>query len=273
MKKILLISLIFSLIIMGCTSSKEIEENTKYGVFLNYDKSLDNLSDYDVVVIDAQYYSKEAIEEFKADGHTVYSYINIGSLEDFRPYYDEYKNLTLDDYENWEEEKWVDVTSERWQDFIINSLANELINKDIDGFFVDNCDVYYHYPTEDMLEGVSTIMKALVATEKDVIINGGDVYLDAYCKNGGNWNDVITGINQETVFSKIDFDHNKLGVNFREDREYYTNYIEKYSKLGATIYLLEYTDDSELETQIKNYCDKHNFLYYITDSIELDQIE
>ena len=27
-------------------------------------------------------------------------------------------------------------------------------------------------------------------TGKKVLINGGDVYLDAYCKSGGSWNDI-----------------------------------------------------------------------------------
>jgi len=246
------------------------ESSMAYGVFLSYEGDLEKLSSYKTVVIDAQYYSKEEIESFKNSGHEVLSYINIGSIEDFRPYYSEYEDLTLDAYENWDEEKWIDVSNERWQDFVMNSLATKMLEKGIDGFFVDNCDVYYHYQTDEMLEGVSVIMKSLVSTGKSVLINGGDVFLDAYCDKKGEWSDVITGINQETVISKIDWDNDTLTRNSEEDRRYYSDYIEKYSNLGADVFLLEYTTDKSVEKDIRDYCRKQDFSYYISDSVELD---
>ena len=242
-----------------------------YGVFLDYDGDLNELVDYDVVVIDAQNFTKEEIENYKLYGdHYVFSYINIGSLEEFRPYYSEYEDLTLDDYENWEDEKWIDASNDRWQSFILDELAKEMIDKGVDGFFVDNCDVYYQYPTDEMLDGVSEIMKGLVDTDKFVIMNGGDVFLDAYCDKRGEWSDVIAGINQETVFTKIDWENDRLIVNTEEDREYFTNYLEKYADKGAYIFLLEYTDYEGTKRDIERYCYDHNFLFYITDSIDLD---
>ena len=32
----------------------------------------------------------------------------------------------------------------------------------------------------------------------EVIINGGDTFLDAYCEKYSSWEDIITGINQVT---------------------------------------------------------------------------
>ena len=45
----------------------------------------------------------------------VYTYLNVGSLEDFRDYYKEYEHLTIGAYENWDEEKWIDVSDKDWQ--------------------------------------------------------------------------------------------------------------------------------------------------------------
>lgn len=129
------------------------------------------------MVIDAQHFTKEQIEAFKARGHKVYSYINIGSLENFRSYYKEYKNLKLGKYEHWDEEIWIDVADQRWQDFMQNDMIPNLTAKGIDGFFVDNCDVYYNYRKPGILDGLTSIMKALVATGKAVLINGGDCCL------------------------------------------------------------------------------------------------
>ena len=254
----------------GCASDDVGTRRYLYGVFLGFDGKLDLLKDYETVVIDAQYYSAEEILDFRDEGHRVYSYINVGSLEDFRDYYDDYKDLALGQYEHWDEEVWVDVSNSRWQDFVIGNLATALLKKGIDGFFVDNCDVYYNYPTTGILDGLSVIMKALIGTGKKVIINGGDVFLDAYCEKGGRWSDVITGINQESVFSKILWDGNRFSTADEDDTEYFCDYVERYAGNGAEIYLLEYTTDDRLIEKIKTYCERNGFSYYISDSLELD---
>ena len=174
-----------------------------YGVFLGITDNLAQFGDYEIVVIDAQYFSGEEIERFRNEGHQVYTYLNIGSLEDFRDYYEEYKDLSLGEYEHWEEEVWVDVSSRKWQDLILQELVPGLLEKQVDGFFVDNCDVYYEYPEQKILDGLGVIMQELVATGKEVIINSGDCFMDAWCEQGGMWDQVITGINQESVFSSM----------------------------------------------------------------------
>jgi len=258
---------VFLLFRIPCRSAAD--QTYEYGVFIGYDGKLEDLAAYDTVVIDAQYYDADEINAFRKEGHTVYSYINIGSLEDFRDYYDRYKALALGAYEHWEEEVWIDVEDESWRAFVIDELAPSLIDKGIDGFFVDNCDVYYQYPTEDVLEGVADILSGLKELSDTVIINGGDVFLDAYCDKGGNWKDLISGINQESVFSKILWDEEEFSKASDEDTEYFCDYLERYASQGAEIYLLEYTKDEELKGMIRSYCDKHGFHCYISDSLEL----
>ena len=241
-----------------------------YGVFLSITENLEQFADYETVVIDAQYYSAEEIAAFRAKGHRLYTYINIGSLEDFRDYYNEYEDLSLGAYEHWEEEVWMDVSQQRWQDLILKEIVPGLLEKQVDGFFVDNCDVYYVYPREEILEGLGVIMQALVQTGKDVIINGGDTFLDAWCEKKGTWDQVITGINQESVFSTILWDEDKFGTAEPEDHEYFVSYVNRYGTQGAKIFLLEYTVDEELIGQIDAFCQDNGYIYYVSDSVELD---
>ena len=241
-----------------------------YGVFLSICENLEQFADYEIVVIDAQYFPKDEIDAFRSKGHKVFSYINIGSLEDFRDYYEEYKDLSLGAYEHWEEEVWVDVSQQRWQDLILKDIASGLLEKDIDGFFVDNCDVYYVHPKEEILDGLAVIMKGLVQTGKKVIINGGDTFLDAYCEQMGKWDEVITGISQESVFSSILWDENKFGTAEEEDHEYFVSYVNRYGSQGAEIFLLEYTVDEALIKEIDRFCEENGYVYYVSDSIELD---
>ena len=251
-------------LLAGCGGRKP------YGVFLGTSDDLKQFDNFDTIVIDAQYYEKEAIEHFKQKNHRVFSYINVGSVENFREYYADYENLTLGDYEHWDEEKWVDVSSEKWQRFVVEELATSLADKGIDGFFVDNCDVYYQYSTKDMLDGLAVIMKGLKSCGIEVIINGGDSFMDAYTLDGGTWSDVITGINQESVFSRINWDDGTFGRAAAEDREYFMSYLERYGAMGATVYLLEYTHDTGLIDEIDKYCKSNGFTYYVSDSLELD---
>lgn len=271
-KTLILLCLLSFCFHAGCSKTTEDKEEQihDYGVFLSYEGDLTELSDYKTIVIDAQYISKDDILNFKAKEHTVYSYINIGSLENFRDYYDAFKDVTLGAYEHWEEEFWIDVSDQRWQDFILNDLAQALIDKGIDGIFVDNCDVYYQYRNAEIFDGLTTIMKGLKSTGKDVIINGGDSFLNTYCNTIGKWSDIVTGINQESVFSSINWDDNSFGTASNEDHEYFTEYIESYGNQGADIFLLEYTTDIELINEIKNYCHKNNYRFYISDELQLD---
>lgn len=249
---------------------KDNSRQKDYGVFLSLDASdMDRITEYQTVVIDAQYFSKKDIAYLKKQGCTVYSYINIGAIENFREYYDEYSNLALGDYENWEEEKWVDVSSTVWQNFLV-SLEEELLDKSIDGFFVDNCDVYYVYHTDDVFEGLTTILEHLMEYGKPVIINGGDTYVMEYETREGSIQRIMTGVNQECVFSRINFKKGGFSAQKKIDREYFQDYIETCDRQGCDVYLIEYTTDRKLKRKIKKYCKKKGFHYYISDSIELD---
>ena len=232
---------------------KDNNRQKDYGVFLSLDASdMDRITEYQTVVIDAQYFSKKDIAYLKKQGCTVYSYINIGAIENFREYYDEYSNLALGDYENWEEEKWVDVSSTVWQNFLV-SLEEELLDKSIDGFFVDNCDVYYVYHTDDVFEGLTTILEHLMEYGKPVIINGGDTYVMEYEAREGSVQHIMTGVNQECVFSRINFKKGGFSAQKKIDREYFQDYIETCDRQGCDVYLIEYTTDRKLKHKIKKY--------------------
>lgn len=262
--------MIFSaLLLCGCGGVKE--KARDYGVFLSLSSSdIDKIEGYDTVVIDAQYFSAEDISRLKEQGSTVYSYINVGSIEKFRDYYDEYSHLALCAYENWDEEQWINAASPEWQEFLV-SLEEELLDKNIDGFFVDNCDVYYVYPRDDIFEGLTAILKHLMAYGRPVIINGGDTFVTEYREKYGSLKHIMTGVNQESVWSRIDFETGGFSAQTAEDRAYFQEYIEMCGKEGLDVYLIEYTKDEALKNQIEKYCLENRFRCYISDSIELDE--
>lgn len=244
-------------------------EKNDYGVFLNADaSSLKQLKNYDLIVIDAQYFTKSDIELLHQNGTKVYTYLNIGSIENFREYYTTYEKLTIGRYEHWDEEKWVDVADPDWQKFI-EQLSQELFEKGVDGFFIDNCDVYYYAPRESIFEGLTAILQNIMTFDKAVIINGGDTYVTEYRERYGAIDHIMTGVNQESVWSAIDFDKGTFYEQTKETRDYYCNYLEACQADGMDVYLLEYTTDKKLIQKIKKYCNEHDFHFYVSNSLEL----
>ena len=76
--------------LVKANQAKKFEKND-YGVFLNADaSSLERFKMYETVVIDAQYFTKRDIELLHQNGTVVYTYLNIGSIENFREYYTTY---------------------------------------------------------------------------------------------------------------------------------------------------------------------------------------
>ena len=261
------------------SDSDEADDREDYGVFLGASAAdIEYMKNFDIIVIDAQYYSASQIAELKADGRTVLSYINVGSVEDFRPYYGQYEHLTFADYDNWPEERWVDVSSQEWQSFILNTLAPSLLSKGVDGFFVDNVDVYYvaaeeglyDGDPEDIFDGVANILRGLQGMNTYVSINGGDTFVTRYAEEVGPLTDIMDAVNQESVFSTInDYDRNILGTQDSGDHAWYIEYIELVGSQGLDVYLLEYTTDEGLIDQIDSYCEANDFTYYASSTVQL----
>jgi endo-alpha-1,4-polygalactosaminidase (GH114 family) len=245
-----------------------------YGVFVGAGpEKLSAMLEYETVVLDAQFFSPEDMKQLHQAGCRVFSYINVGSVENFRPYYQKYRDITIGAYENWDEEKWVDISRKRWQKFILQELAPAIRSKGVDGLFVDNTDVYYFRHNRKIYDGLVKILRGLKNQDTEVCINGGDCFVSDYLKRGGKFHAIADAVNQESVFGKINWDEPKgtgrFGRNTPEERKYFQNYIERVAKAGGDIYLIEYTADPALIRKIRGYCRKHGFACYITDDLEL----
>lgn len=281
-KQLIAMYIIVSLLLMtvGCKSESE-EEDFKYnyGVFLSCSpEEKEVFQDYKTIVIDSQYFSRTEINELKDEGHIVYSYINVGSIEKFRSYYSLYEEMFIGVYENWEDEQWIDVSQMKWQ-LLVKGLADEMIGKGIDGFFVDNCDVYdyvvnnctdINIEPETIYQGLNTILSSLVMRGTEVVINGGDTYINAFREEYGSASKIMTAVNQESVFTSIDFENNILARSTADDQEYFEEFLKDCKEDSMKVYLLEYTSDAELINKIDEFCKQNDYEYYVTDSIDLD---
>lgn len=267
MKKILFIILCLTISLAGCSRQPK-----EYGVFIGIDsEEIHKLDRYSIVIIEPSAFSSEQIGKLRAERKTVYGYLNVGAVEEYRPYYDRFRDLSLGIYENWPDERWIDVTSPLWQSFVIDELGKDYAAMGLDGFFLDNADVYYHFPEDDVFQGLCTIMKGLKSYGLPLIINGGDPFVSR-CMEENTALSLFDGTNQETVFTKIDFTNQTYGQQAEEETEYFQEYLSKAKEHGLSVYLLEYRADEILantspieinEKRVYEICFHEYILYQI----------
>ena len=148
--------------------------------------------------------------------------------------------------------------------------SKSFYKKGVDGFFIDNCDVYDYAKTKKTFRGLTKILKDIKKLGKGVMINGGDVYVTTYMDTYGSAKDIMTAVNQETVWSSINFETGTFGKQPKKVRNYFIKYLKSCKKDGMDVYLLEYTEDHKLIKQIKRFCKEKKYHCYISDTIELD---
>ncbi len=271
MKKSTMILIVWAALLICIVLSSLAPRQTSYGVLLGLGpEDADRLTRYKTVVIDAQYFTKEEIVAVQQKGVKVYTYLNIGSIETFREGYDSLKDFVLSPYDNWPDEYWVDVSRQEWRTFVA-SEAKLLVEKGVDGFFLDNADVYYLYHTDAIFNGLIAILSDLAPYDKPVLINGGDVFVSRAVLDSVKPNDVITGVNQECVFTNINFDTGSLINQDQENSNNYQEYLARCKAAGLDVYLTEYAKAGDsIASSIHSYCEKNGFLYYISSNMNLD---
>ncbi len=252
-------------------STKDSSVESSYGVFLglDHDSGLSKLYKYKLVVIDLQEFTKNDIQKLHNKGIKVYSYLNVGSVENYRKYYKRFKKYYLGTYENWEDEKWVDVSKSSYQNFIINELEPSLRAKGADGYFIDNCDVYANFKKDKIYKGLQTILGSIHSHNLPMLINGGDEFVSKAIKDG-SYSRLFDGVNQEEVFTVINFDNHTYHTQSKSESKYYKDYLQKVKNKGLKVYLLEYGAKSSKEKEIANYCKQNGFAYYNSKSYNLD---
>lgn len=240
-----------------------------YGVFIGMGKEEGmKLNNYEVLVIEPSEFDKDNIKKLHEKNKKIYAYLNIGSLENYRPYYEKFKDKVLGNYENWEDEYWMDVSNKEWQNLVVDELGKNISYKGFDGFFIDNCDVYYQFQDEKTFDGLCSILNGLRKYHLDTIINGGDTFVSK-CIDDKMAKKMFDGINQECVFTSIDFENKKYGEKSAKDSEYFIQYLDKVKKDVMEVFLIEYGADDTLSKKIEKYCNDNGFYWYNARSMEL----
>ena len=274
MKK-LFVLLVTPLLFSGC-KKEEVVSYADHAAFLGRgDNEVTNFSKYKYISFEFDEFTDTNIKRISEKGTYCFAYLNAGSLESYRDYYEVYESFTFKDYDNWPEERWIDVSQSVWQDFVVNTLAVGFKNRNAYGVYLDNVDVY-SIAKEDgkdfnaFATGLKNIIKGVSNLGLKVMINGGAEFLDDMNDQEDNIFDSIWAYHQEEVFSLIlDYEHNGFGTQNKEDQEYYQEIASLMKEKGKEVFLLEYTTDEKLKQTITNYCNEKQYHFYISNDVDL----
>lgn len=242
-----------------------------YGVFIGAEEAdvLPVSEGYETIVVEGLSFAPETIQSLKARGQFVYSYLSVGSLETYRDYYETFKDLAIAPYENWPDEFWIDAASQEWGDFIVGTLARDLVAKGVDGFFLDNFDVYGLYPSDAAYDGLIRILQGLREFGLMILINGGDEFVTRLIDEKRHA--LIDGVNQESVYTRVlDYDRDLFSAQTPDDEAYFRDYLAQVKSVGLDVYLLEYSRDEVLIAMIREEAASDGFTVYISPSLALD---
>jgi cysteinyl-tRNA synthetase len=101
-------------------------------------------------------FTRSQIARLKAGGRNrVLSYLNIGSCESFRTYwntvpagYVSARHFAIAPYGGYPDEEWMDLSSPDYRNLIVNYVAARLVAMGVDGFYLDNMELVEHGPHE-----------------------------------------------------------------------------------------------------------------------------
>ena len=247
--------------------------DTDWGVYIGDTPGsgdVSRVSNKSNIVIDGLDTSASTISKIRAQGTKVYSYLDVGSIENYRPYYSKFKKYALGNYDNWPDEKWMDVSNKDWQDYVVDTLVETIRKKGCDGLWLDNTDVYEEYHREGIYQGLLNILTRIKAKGIPVFINGGNEFVTRLIKENKAY--LVDGVMQEEVYTEIkDYDHDKFAKQNSSTRRHHEAYLERVKKAGIIPAVLEYTDDPKLKEEIIKECKKKEkgYRYYISSTVNL----
>ena len=275
------IKLLFVIPLMLCACNKPEEEKqtlafNDYGAFLGRsDNDVTGFNNYKYISLELDEFGDSNISRLQNKGVNFLAYLNVGSLENYRDYYDDYESTTFKDYDEWPDERWVDVSNSSWQDFVVNTLAKGFKDRNVFGVYLDNVDVYTIGKEENkdytaFGNGLKNIIKGVSDLGLKVLINGGSEFLDDMNDQQSDIFNYIWGYHQEEVFSLIaDYKKNTFSTQSEEDQKYYQEVASMMKEKGKEVFLLEYTTNENLKKTIQDYCESQHYHYYIANDIDL----
>ncbi|HAD25112.1 MAG TPA: hypothetical protein DDW95_12775 [Alphaproteobacteria bacterium] len=224
--------------------------------------------DYDIVVFDSEHHP--SIQSVQAAGATVYGYISLGEVEQYRSHFEAVKKdgILLRENVNWPGSYYVDMRSRAWTERVIYELVPEILRSGFDGIFIDTLDNPIELEQEDpvkyrgMADAAAMLVRTIAAEfpETKIIVNRGYEILPQIAAS-------ITGVLGESVYTTYDFEEKRAKPTTKDDYTYQVDMLKSLKKINPDLIVmtLDYWDISDTQRVRELYAKQRSngFLPYV----------
>lgn len=196
--------------------------------------AIERLGAYDLVVVDGGSTTPEQVAALHANGTKVLGYLSVGTVEPYRPWFDDAKEQgwLLDRWPDWDE-WYVDTGAAGFRALIVDEARREL-GAGFDGLFLDNTDMVSSHP--DQRSGMTDLVGRLDTLVGDRLLfaQNGDTTVDDIASHLDGWN-------REDVSSTFDFDTDAYAAVSPEDHASASETLQRLADQGLFVTATDYT--------------------------------
>ncbi len=236
-------------------------------VLFNYgDFYPQEVSGYEILVIESAHFDRDDITVLKQNNKTVLGYVSLGEVNEAAAHFPRIKDVTLGENEIWNS-YILDIENEETRQALME-IFDYNMKKGLDGMFLDNIDNYTEFgPTPEKKEELLSFLQSL-----NIIYP--NIYL---MQNAGvsiikDTNEYINSVAKESIASDYDFKSKKYQL---RNNEVFTKLLKEldveFKKYEIPVVLIEYADTPELMEAIKERLGQTTWPYFI-GKIELQSI-
>lgn len=240
---------------------KNLLSETPFGVC--YAKvSPEQVANYEMVIIEPDFYSKSEIENLQKNGTKIIAYTTLGEIDSNRWYYPEmeargFKGVN----KNWGS-SYIDLSDSTSRSIILDKALPEILIKGVDGIFLDTIDAVAPYTERSDLEPyMIQLIKEIRNRYPDITIiqNAGLFLLD-------ETSSFIDALLIEDIASGYDFDKKEYKVKDFQSFSFRLEMLREVEKdHSIPIFIIDFAETEAGVREVKSRLDSLNFPYFISN--------
>ena len=219
----------------------------------SYEPNPAELLDNEVCILHPN--SMASLEEGQNRGNRFFAYLSLVEVAKDAPYFQDLESRgvkLIGENPGWES-RLIDIRGQEWQDFFVSKLAQQAVDRNFDGFFVDTLDSIQLLGLTRDSESFRSYEKAIVDSitklksafpNKKIVINRGFDLI-------GDLEDVIDGVLIESVFFTSDIaGAESVSVDWATT-EALVGEIDRIQQAGLETYVIDYVAPGDRESAIE----------------------
>jgi uncharacterized protein (TIGR01370 family) len=268
----IVLALLSILFIDQCKSTEQLTKSVSYEPFAVSYEDIENpaqaTSQYDLLIVEPDNYSKAEVDSMKTAGNTVLGYISLGEVNKYRWYYplmEEQGFLGIN--ENWDS-PYLDLADPKVRSIMLDQVLPNIMAKGFDGLFLDTIDDVAPYTERSHLQPymLDIIRQMRERYSESVIIqNAGFFMLD-------QTHSYVDAVLIEDVATNYNFDLDRYNLQPIEEYKQKVETIRRLkSKYNKPFLIVDFALNEPLRNEAMGRLDTLDIPYFIS-TIELNDI-